>query len=193
MKNAVHPAHCVSLFCCLLLAGLLSACKTTEVNRSVSPQDVMQAIKTNDMETIKAYTREMQQFGSEVFGRKYLMLASSYGNTEMVEYMLDNGADPGPYVKKTLDTPLHYAAGGGHVEVIEVLLKAGANVNALDNFGKTPLHWTADANQPDAAVALLNAGADPSPWSRFGTPLDIAVKKDNKEVEQALRDHGVTK
>lgn len=36
-------------------------------------------------------------------------------------------------------TPLHYAADRGHGEVLEVLLSAGADVNAVDGDGQTAL------------------------------------------------------
>ena len=36
-------------------------------------------------------------------------------------------------------TALHLAAGGGHVEVMQALLEAGADVGALDWAGYTPL------------------------------------------------------
>ena len=38
-------------------------------------------------------------------------------------------------------SPLHLAAQGGHVNVMDALLAAGANVNALDARGYTPLHF----------------------------------------------------
>lgn len=170
---------------------IFPACETTPRRETVTRDQLDQAIKNNDLATVEAYADDMRQFDDDVFGRKYLMLASSYGHVELVEFMLKNGAEPGPYVRKNLDTPLHYAAGGGHLEVMQILLDAEADVNARDNFGKTPLHWTADANQPAAAVALLKAGADPSPWSRFGTPLQLAVKKNHIAVEQALIAQGV--
>jgi len=37
-------------------------------------------------------------------------------------------------------TPLHYAVGGGHLEIVKLLLKSGADVNAKEKMrGLTPL------------------------------------------------------
>ena len=41
-------------------------------------------------------------------------------------------------------TPLHLASEGGHIEVIEELLRRGADVTAKDWMHKTPLHYTSD-------------------------------------------------
>jgi ankyrin repeat protein len=52
-------------------------------------------------------------------------------------------------------TPLHWAK---TAEVAEVLLKAGAKVDARDKDGWTPLHWVATFRKPEVAKVLLKAG-----------------------------------
>jgi ankyrin repeat protein len=37
-------------------------------------------------------------------------------------------------------TALHYAAGGGHLEIVESLVEAKANLDSCDKDGDTPLH-----------------------------------------------------
>jgi hypothetical protein len=43
------------------------------------------------------------------------------------------------YKYKYCNTPLHYAIGDGQVSILKVLVKAGADVNAQNDFGYTPL------------------------------------------------------
>ena len=49
-------------------------------------------------------------------------------------------------------TPLHHAAGYGSVEIVTLLLDAGADVNAKNRRGSTPLFWAID---DEAKVRLL--------------------------------------
>lgn len=73
-------------------------------------------------------------------------------------------------------TALHCAAWKGHLQVVQFLLQAGADVNAQNNndhWGTTPLHAAAHANQTAIAQLLLDVGADVHARDMNGkTPLD---------------------
>src|SRR5262245_15521132 len=59
-------------------------------------------------------------------------------------------------------TPLHWAVHNNEASSVDRLIKAGANVNARNEYGATPLS-EAVANLNTAIIAkLLNAGADPN-------------------------------
>jgi hypothetical protein len=55
-------------------------------------------------------------------------------------------------------TPLMYASALGSEQAMQVLLKAGADVNATNAFDATALMWC--INQPDMVRLLLAEGAD---------------------------------
>lgn len=77
------------------------------------------------------------------------------------------------------ETALHWAVSRRHVEIVTMLLDAGANPNVPDNDGYTPLHDVAEMGDcPPARTmleALLTAGADLNRQEKNGrTPSDLA-------------------
>lgn len=119
-------------------------------------------------------------------GRTPLILATQHHNAAMAKLLLDNKAA----VNKTDGqgkTALFYAAEQGDVDVIDVLLHAGAKVD-LDAKGVTPLMAAARAGQDDAVERLLAGGADPSRTDYSGRDaLDWARDSRNQHVMQILK------
>ncbi|XP_066503600.1 oxysterol-binding protein-related protein 1 isoform X2 [Hoplias malabaricus] len=59
-------------------------------------------------------------------------------------------------------TPLHLASYFGHKDVVEELLKAGADANLTNNVGDTPLHKAAFTGRKEVVMLLLQYDACPS-------------------------------
>ena len=75
-------------------------------------------------------------------------------------------------------------------EVVQLLLKSGADVNAVSNDGSTPI-FAAMHNDSDPIVVLkllIKAGADVNHVNKYGmTPLKLATGPNgNKEIAQLL-------
>ena len=51
-----------------------------------------------------------------------------------------------------------YAASNGNKEIAELLIAAGADVNARDNWGRTPLHEAAYHSNKETADLLRKHG-----------------------------------
>lgn len=91
------------------------------------------------------------------------------------------------------NTPLHYAAAGGHLAAARVLLAAGAPHSAANPLGDTPLHKAAARAGPAMVRLLLEAGADPLARNGDGQrPQDLARDADSAEllVPPALEEYG---
>jgi len=102
-----------------------------------------------------------------------LMLASLKGNKELVRQLIARDA----HVNKTGWTPLHYAATGGQVEVIQILLDQHAYIDAESPNKSTPLMMAAMYGTPAAVRLLLDAGADPTLRNQLGmSAVDFAQK-----------------
>ena len=101
------------------------------------------------------------------------------GNAPGLETMLACGFEPSARDKDNV-TPLHRAAMGGHVDAVGVLLKYGADLDALDGmFSASPLVWAVEgrgtAKHPHAdhvgVARLLIAAGSPLDWTPpEGTP-----------------------
>ena len=61
-------------------------------------------------------------------------------------------------------TPLHIGVSLGSIEICNMLLQKGVNVNAINNYGVMPLHLVVDidANKVEIARILIQNGADVS-------------------------------
>jgi ankyrin repeat protein len=82
-------------------------------------------------------------------------------------------------------TPLHYAAAYGGAESISILLAAGANANARNDFEATPLMWS--VVEPEKVRMLVAAGADVNAKSKMGrTPVWLAAANDGSSATVKL-------
>ena len=128
-----------------------------------------------------------------------LVLAALASPAEMVRLLIDHGAEVD--LKTNLHDPrreiplgssaLHCAASQGRLEVVLVLLEAGASPNIRDGKEATPLWYVTRFHDPENHVAitraLLEAGADPllTDW-REATPFHVAAGRGNIEVVDIL-------
>lgn len=99
------------------------------------------------------------------------------------------------------DTALHFAAAAYRPQMVEVLIRAGANVRAKNRRGGEPLHAAAfgspgsvrwdPAAQAATIVCLIQAGADPNAQNMDGaTPLHRAVRTRCAGAVRVLLEHG---
>lgn len=82
-------------------------------------------------------------------------------------------------------TALTYASINGNIELVQILIRLGADLNAKDKIhGWTPLMQATFYGQKEVAGMLLKAGADPTINSKDGsTALDLAFFIDNADPE----------
>jgi ankyrin repeat protein len=86
-----------------------------------------------------------------------LRRAAGSGREDVVKLMLKAKVTPNPIRRGGIDSPLHAACRGGHISMVRLLLKAGADVNAIVNSMKgnmTPMS-IAKSNGSTAIAELL--------------------------------------
>lgn len=89
------------------------------------------------------------------------------------------------------NTLLHLA--GGRIEIVRLLLEAGADPAPPNDRGWTPLHQAGYSNQVEIAKMLIAAGAplDAIAYGEGGTPLVAALFWGHSEVAEVLAGHAV--
>lgn len=115
-----------------------------------------------------------------MFGKpkKQLSLASAIltGNVKEVRRYLKSGIDINQPIPGEQGYPMHFAVNSS-VEMIQLLIEHGADVNVKDEKGKTPLHITAVTPSVEKMQLLIEHGADVNAVDANGkTPLDYALQ-----------------
>ena len=129
----------------------------------------------------------------DISGWTPLHLASGKGHIEIVEFLLNHGADIELEIFNG-DTPLLVAARYaryGKYETIKTLLEHGAKVNHKDKHGRAALHDAAMYSGKEVMNLLISYGADVNARDEHqSTPLHQAAMLNNIEAAKALVEHG---
>lgn len=107
-----------------------------------------------------------------------LMMASLRGRASWAQRLIDKGAA----VNRPGWSPILYAASGGNVATLEVLLKSGADIRARNPAGSTALIMAARFGADDVVWALLAAGADPTERNPGGQDAVAAARWSGREA-----------
>jgi ankyrin repeat protein len=121
-----------------------------------------------------------------------LGLASFFGHREAVELLLSRGARVNDASRNRMRVaPLHSALAGSDSAIADLLLAAGADVNAVQADGYTPLHEAAQNGDQAMAERLVAAGADAQARLDDGsTPADSARRAGHGPLAEWL--HGLS-
>ena len=122
---------------------------------------------------------------AEIFG------AARKGDLEKVRSFVERGMDREVthYLSRT---PLHCAAMGGHLEVVQYLVEEGAfSPCFVDDISWTALHLACRHGRLGVVEYLMDQGADRDRRDdRENTPLHIAAMYGHLEVVQCLMSYG---
>ena len=115
--------------------------------------------------------------GAKRNGEPLLHVLVKKNDIEGARFLLDRHADVDSTTRDSFaPTPLMVAVVEKHVDMAELLISRGANINATNGLGSAPLHWAAERGDLEMVELLVKNGADSSIRDDDGhTPSDLAL------------------
>ncbi|KAI1742086.1 ankyrin repeat-containing domain protein [Xylaria scruposa] len=127
----------------------------------------------------------------EHFGHA-LQTAAVFSNMEMIDFLINKGADLNQSDFAGYGSVLQAAAGSGNLEMAEFLVDKGADINQ-SSFGAygSPLQVAASSGKLEMARFLVDKGADVNQQGgQYGSALQIAASSGDLEIARFLVDKG---
>jgi ankyrin repeat protein len=151
--------------------------------------ELFAAAGKGDFETIKSLLSKYPEMKNVRRRGGWTLLHVARNSRELVEYLINNGAD----VMARSDgqwTPLHNQAYRGDRDGVELLLEHGADIEAKTSFGHTPLLSSIRWDRIEVTKFLIEKGANLNPTTELGrTPLIISAVEGNPELAGLFLDH----
>ena len=160
------------------------------IDMTTATIDIVGAASLGRLDLIKNFSN-----ATKVEIQSAFMTACEFGRTQVVEFLLDKGADMRGQDGNG-QTGLHSAALAGHVHTVKLLLERRAPLEVQNVWGGTVLGnvlWGAIHHDPNVDYVpivemLINAGAKVPPefltWWRAQDPLVASAKP---RIEELLR------
>ncbi|KAJ3003600.1 palmitoyltransferase akr1 [Thoreauomyces humboldtii] len=124
--------------------------------------DLFQAAQQGVLPRVEELLRDgqIQPSDRDPEGCTALHWAAINNQIVIADYLIIKGAEIDAIGGDLQATPLHWAARSGHIQMVNLLLKAGANPALKDNQGYNALHLAAHAGHALMTVFLLAYGMD---------------------------------
>lgn len=167
------------------IAGSLLAISVLGSSAYANP-DLIAAAREGDREAV-LNALEASTDGPDTFGRP-LFFAAQRGHGEVVQLLLERGADPN--TSFTFGSPLHAAARANDTAVVSLILQHGGDPNLpAGDFDQSPLHEAADRGATAVVKLLIDSGADVNFRNNKGRPAihEAAASGHQDVVDQLLR------
>ncbi|KAF5623303.1 ankyrin 1 [Fusarium tjaetaba] len=149
---------------------------------------LVKAIKAGQLFVLQRQTTKASTGATDIFPKDAVAIASLYGQTDIVKYLLEQGLDI--EAEGQFGTPLRSACLMNHKSTVGELLQRGAKVNTEERKGN-PLYVAAVKGHVDIVRILLEEGADVhKKMGACGTALQAAAYYGHRKVVEMLLNAG---
>jgi ankyrin repeat protein len=153
--------------------------------------DLLRASAEGALEAVRQAVANGASVGVSTAAGTPLSLAALHGRGEIVEFLLDQGADLNAADEEEGATPLVTSLVGGEPEIAGLLVGRGADVNIPTKKGFTPLMYAVCMRLGPLVPLLIDQGAAVNAKTDKGeTPLIFAAQAGSAELAQLLLDRG---
>lgn len=167
-----------------------SPVQTRKYTQSEIDRQLFAAVQKSQADKIKSLVESGANLNAEdEKGNTPILLAARQGNLAILKLLFDLGAN-----NDRMDDALRIAAGESSLtDCVAYLLARGANVNAMNDKGRTPLAMAVWQGRIANVRYLLEHGADVKAYQTCGDempPLISAARLGYPEIVQLLLEHG---
>ncbi|NBS26403.1 MAG: hypothetical protein EBS81_08860 [Gammaproteobacteria bacterium] len=165
---------------------------------------IAQVFLLKSLLTVLAHLRKSDMKVRRILGRAAVMVVGLAGVSLSIAQPFEPLKVPSPLgeVVRNLDvdergpdgsTPLQWAVYDQDVEKVRTLIRAGADVNAANNYGANAMQLAAEVGHVELLDMLLDAGADvDSPNPEGQTALMLVARTGNLDAARLLVRKGAT-
>ncbi|MBX2873938.1 MAG: ankyrin repeat domain-containing protein [Saprospiraceae bacterium] len=152
-----------------------------------------QAVFTADVDLLDVllnYDIEVDAFNR--VGQTALALAARWEHPQIVQRLLEAGADPNGAGERYQLTPLIGSVIGRNLEITNTLVEAGASIDLKDKINDAAaLHWAYFYGNEAAVLALLEAGADyrMKIFANTNDLLSLAEKMEPSAIKEKINQY----
>lgn len=128
-------------------------------NPKLNPTLIYNFVSNGNKEVIKNMLSDGLNINKIEGSTTPLHIAVKSGNMEMIEFLIENGADPS-IVNAKNNTPLHMAANEGNITAFKTLLNKNVDLKIKGNFNLTPLEMAVVYGHEDFLFNLTKEHLD---------------------------------
>jgi len=172
-----------------------------KTKRRVSPfrghvKDICSAAHTGDVRAISKWIERGGELNRPFSGFSIppLCLACGCGHLEAAKLLIQAGA---LIDMKRYDSPILFASKEGHKDIVDLLIRNGANVNVTTVKGQHPLHFASKEGHKDIVNLLIRNGANVNVTTVINVttvkgqyPLHFASRQGHKDIVNLLIQNG---